>query len=171
MIVLRIAIALLVALGLHLVGTWIWPGFPLILDPFLVVIVYFGLRLGLVPAQLLGLTGGLILDGISGAPWGLHGFAGTLIGFGVSLAARRVVVGQRGVRILLFAVASAVQLAVLAGLLLLVSSRPQLPPVGWSLLRVLLTAAAGALALAVEERLDLQWRRWQRQRSGRLRFR
>lgn len=171
MILVRALAALLVALGVHLVGTWLWAGFPLVLDPFLVVTVYFGLRLGPVAAQLVGLAGGLLLDGISGTPWGLHGFAGTLIGFAASVASQRVVVGQRGVRVLLFAVASAVQLAILAGLLLLVTSRPQLPPLGWSALRVVCTAVAGAAMLVAEERVEQRWKLWQRRRSGRLRFR
>jgi rod shape-determining protein MreD len=170
-IVVRVVLALGAALLLHFVGTWLWAGFPMSFDPFLVVIVYFALRLGPVSAQLLGLAGGLLLDGVSGTVWGLHGFAGTLIGFGVSVSAQRVVVGQRGVRVLLFAAASAAQQLILASLILLVTSRPHLPPLGWSAGRVAATALAGWVVLTAEERLQRQWRTWQRQRSGRLRFR
>ena len=171
MTLVRILLALVAALGVHVAGTALWSGFPLLFDPFLVVVVFFGLRLGPVSAQLLGLAAGLVLDGFSGSPWGLHGFAGTLIGYGVAVAAQRVVVGQMGVRVLLFAVASALQQAILTLLLLLLVARPELPPFGWSVARVVVTAVAGLLALTVQERVQGRWSTWQRERLGRLRFR
>jgi hypothetical protein len=73
--------------------------------------------------------------------------------------------------VLLFAAASAAQQLILASLILLVTSRPHLPPLGWSAGRVAATALAGWVVLTAEERLQRQWRTWQRQRSGRLRFR
>ncbi len=171
MIVLRMALALLAALGAHLAGTALWSGFPMVFDPFLVVIVFYSLRLGPVPAQLFGMGAGFVLDGLSGSLWGMHGFAGTLIGFGVSAASQRVVVGQMGVRVLLFAAASALQQAILVALLVVLSARPEAPPFGWSVARVVLTALVGLLALTARERLQGRWSSWRRERLRRLRFR
>lgn len=171
MTVLRWAVGFLVAVAVYLVGVEVWPRFPVFFDPLLVVVVLFAFRHGPISSQLVGLVSGFLLDGLSGALWGLHGFAGTLVGFTVAVLAGRIVMGRQRVRILLFAVASALQQAVLVIMILLVVPRPDLPPLAPGLARIGITAGVGALLLAAGRRFGARWKRWKEKRMRRLRLR
>ena len=166
----------LVALGaaylVHLVGVSVWPLLPRVVDPFLLVVVWYSMRTGPVGAELIGTATGLVQDGISGGLFGLHAFADTLVGYGVALAAQRIVVGQQAARVLVFACAAVLQQLVLAGLLrALVGGNAPLPSVGAFIGKVLMTALLGAALIGMESRARTQWSSWQRRRSRTLRFR
>lgn len=167
----RVAVALLVAYLVHLVGLAVTPAFPRWVDPFLVVVVWYGMRTNPVGAELIGTTTGLLQDALSGGLFGLHAFADTLVGYAVSLAAQRVVVGQQAVRVLIFAAAALVQQLVLIGLLASMLDQPPLPTVGGVIAKVVTSSLLGALFISMENRARSQWGAWQRRRSGRLRFR
>jgi hypothetical protein len=93
------------------------------------------------------------------------------VGYGVALAAQRVVVGQQAVRVLIFAAASAVQQGVLAGLMAAMVDGAPVPHLGFALLRMLVTALLGAILISIESQARSQWSSWQRRRSRQLRFR
>ena len=126
---------------------------------------------GPVGAELIGTATGLLQDALSGNLFGLHAFADTLVAYGVSLAAQRVVVGQQAVRVLIFAVAALVQQLVLTLLLWAMVDQPPLPTVGGVIAKVVTSSLLGAVFISMENRARTQWSSWQRRRSGRLRFR
>ncbi|MDX1630243.1 MAG: rod shape-determining protein MreD [Thermoanaerobaculia bacterium] len=171
MTVFRWTAAFLCAVVAYLVGVALWPRFPALFDPLLVVVVLFAFRHGPVSSQLVGLVAGLLLDGLSGSLWGLHGFAGTFVAFTVAVLAGRIVMGRQRVRVLLFALASALQQGILVLLALLLVSRPELPQPGLVLVRIGLTALVGALLLALGRRFEARWKRWKEKRMRRLRLR
>ena len=168
----KFLLALVAAYLVHLVGVSVSPLFPRFLDPFLLVVVWYSLRTGPVAAELIGTATGLLQDGLSGGLFGLHAFADTVVGYGVALAAGRVVVGQQAARVLVFAVAAALQQLVLLGLLrTMVGTYAPLPSVGAVIGKVITTALLGAALISMESRARTQWSSWQRRRSRILRFR
>ena len=72
-----------------------------------------------------------------------------MVGYGVALAAQRVVVGQQAARVLIFAAAAALQQVVLVGLLRsMVGANAPLPSWGSVIGKVLTTALLGAALIA-----------------------
>ena len=168
----KFLVALLAAYLVHLVGVSVSPLLPRIVDPFLLVVVWYSMRTTPVGAELIGTATGLVQDGISGGLFGLHAFAGTLVGYGVALAAQRIVVGQQAARVLVFAAAAALQQLVLVVLLRsLVGANAPSPSLGSFIGKVLVTALLGAALIGMEARARSQWSSWQRRRSRTLRFR
>jgi rod shape-determining protein MreD len=168
----KFLVALVAAYLVHVVGVHASPLVPRIVDPFLLVVVWYSMRTGPVAAQLIGAATGLVQDGISGGLFGLHAFADTLVGYGVALAAQRIVVGQQAARVLVFAAAAALQQLVLVVLLLsLVGGNAPTPSLGSFVGKVLTTALLGAALIGMESRARTQWSSWQRRRSRTLRFR
>lgn len=167
----KVLLALLAAYLVQLVGVAISPLFPRLVDPFLLVLVWYSLRTGPVAAELLGTVTGLLQDSLSGGLFGLHAFAGTLVGYGVALAAQKVVVGQQAARVLIFAAAAALQQAVLAGLLRSMVAHSPLPSLGSVIGKIVTSALLGAAFISMESRARTHWSSWQRRRSRTLRFR
>ena len=171
MIFVRFLGALLLAYLVQLLGLRLTPHFTQVVDPFLVVLVWFSMRTNTLLAQLLGAGTGLLQDALAGGLFGLHALANTLVGYGVALAAQRVVVGQQAVRVLIFAAAAAIQQGILVGVLMAMLDDPPLPSFGLALAKVVVTALLGALLIGLEARARSQWSAWQRRRSRQLRFR
>jgi len=168
----KFLVALLGAYLVHLVGVTVSPRFPGVVDPFLLVIVWYSMRTGPVGAELIGTATGLFQDAIFGGFFGLHAFADTVVGYGVALAAQRVVVGQQAARVLIFAAAAALQQLVLVVLLRsMVGAGSPLPSLGSVLGKIVTSVLLGAALISMESRARTQWSSWQRRRSGRLRFR
>lgn len=168
----RFLVALLGAYLVHLVGVTASPAFPRIIDPFLLVVVWYSMRTGPLGAELIGTATGLLQDSLSGGLFGLFAFADTLVGYGVALAAQRVVVGQQAARVLIFAAAAALQQLVLVVLLRsLVGNAAPMPSVGSVIGKLITTALLGAALISMESRARTQWSSWQRRRSRILRFR
>ena len=171
MIFVRFLVALALAYLVQLVGLRVSPHFTLVVDPFVIVLVWFAMRTNPLLAQLFGASAGLVQDALAGGLFGLHAFANTLIGYGVALAAQRVVVGQQAVRVLIFAAAAALQQAVLVGLMMAMLEDAPLPHFGFVVAKVLVTALVGAVLISLETQARSQWSSWQRRRSRQLRFR
>lgn len=64
-----------------------------------------------------GLVAGLVQDALSTSPFGLHGLACCVVGYGVARLSQRVDTGQRTVALLLVAVGTLVHQAIVLGLL------------------------------------------------------
>ena len=171
MIFVRFLVALAVAYLTQLVGLRVSPHFTLVVDPFIVVLVWFAMRTNPLLGQLFGAGAGLVQDALAGGVFGLHAFANTLVGYGVALAAQRVVVGQQAVRVLIFAAAAALQQGVLIGLMTAMLENAPLPHLGFILAKIVVTALAGAVLISLESHARSQWSSWQRRRSRQLRFR
>jgi rod shape-determining protein MreD len=168
---LRIAAAVVLAALVQVVGVALLPRFSLLVDPFLLVVVWAALRSTTAGGQLAGLAAGLVHDGLAGGLYGLHGVADTVVGYLVALAGQRVVVQQQAVRVLLYALAAAGQQLLLVALLLLLVPGPEVPAWGWMLGKVAVTAVLGAFLVGMEASLRRRYGSWQLRRSRRLRFR
>lgn len=147
-------------------------------DPFLVLVVYHGLRHAAgegphtspLAAAVVGSLVGLAQDTLTGGLFGLHAFADTLVGWTVAKVQRRMVIQQPLQIALAGLLASAFQLAVLASLQFFMvpgSLQPEpLEVAGRMVLCGALVAAVHLLAL----RFRRAERRWRERRSRRLRF-
>jgi rod shape-determining protein MreD len=151
-----------------LAAHWV-PGSLELLDLLLVVLVVNALSGSSLGGMLGGLAAGLLQDALSASVFGLHGFAGTMIGYATARVAQRLVV-QRALGVGLV-VAAAV---ILHQALLLVVSLLALPePLAVSPLSVLIRSAVSG---AVGALLYAAGRHWQsgaetrRRRRGRLRL-
>lgn len=98
-------------------------------DLFLVATLLASIRGGQVEGMLVGLAAGTIADAVSGGPFGLHGFALTLSGYLVGLAADRVAEMTELAAGLLALIGAMVERLLLVGLLYLFVA--DLPALTW----------------------------------------
>ena len=144
--------ALAVAAGFQLAGLVLLPGFALVVDLALVVVVLFA-RDGRVPSAAVGgSVAGLVADALAGGPFGLHGFADTLVGYTAARVAQQLVVQRSSGVVLVFTLASALQQALLAALAILLLPAAELPTAPWMVAKAATTGILGLL-LAQSERL------------------
>src|SRR6185312_6776838 len=78
---LKLLAAIALAALVHFVGMSLWPGFGRTVDVFLVVVVLHGLGGSSFSALVVGLIAGLLQDTLTSAPFGLFGFADTIVGY------------------------------------------------------------------------------------------
>lgn len=146
-----IGLGFLLAALLQLAGVTVWPEFALAFDLILVAVVFFARDGRAVAARLVGSAGGLLADALGGGPFGLHGFADTLVAYTTARVAQQLVVERSSGVLLVFTLASTLQQALLAALGLLFLPSVQLPAAPWMVARALSTGVAGLL-LAVGQR-------------------
>ncbi|HEX6901803.1 MAG TPA: rod shape-determining protein MreD [Thermoanaerobaculia bacterium] len=168
--VLRLVAAVALAVLAHFVGMSLSPLFGRVVDVFLVVVALHGLRGNSLSGLLVGLLVGLLHDSLTGGPFGLFGFADTIIGYVMARLAQRLVI-QRATGVLaVVAFASALQQAVVVGLILLLLPAPELPSPLWVAIQA---GACGVLGLVVHIASG-HWRRTadarRRGRMSRLRL-
>jgi len=170
MIALRFVAGLALALLLHVGATWVYPGFPRIVDLFLVATVAAA-RSGRAERGLLaGSLAGWVRDVLSGGPLGLYGFADAAVGYMTALVAQRLVVQRRISLAGVFAAAAAAQGLLLALLGWLVVGGSELPrPLDLGL-RVATTAAAGVSWTELAGGVSRSWLRRRNRPSGSLRI-
>jgi rod shape-determining protein MreD len=112
--VLDILAALLVAFVFRtVVGRYV----PLLggyLDPFVVVAAGFGLARGRMTGLLSGASAGLLQDAFSGGLLGYNGISKTTVGYLAGIAGRHLIIRGWSTRILFFAVATLLDLSILA---------------------------------------------------------
>jgi len=125
-----IAAAVLVHLGLM----QLWPDLARTLDVFLVVVVLYGLGGSSLASLFAGLVVGMVHDTLTNNPFGLFGFADTIVGYSTARLAQRLVI-QRATGVLaLVSFAAALQEAIVVGLVVMLLPDPQLPtPIGVAL--------------------------------------
>ena len=168
--VLRLVAAIALAALAHFVGMSLSPLFGRVVDVFLVVVALHGLRGSSLSGLLVGLLVGLLHDSLTSGPFGLFGFADTIIGYVTARLAQRLVI-QRATGVLaVVAFASALQQAIVVGLALLLLPAPELPSPLWVAIQA---GACGVLGLAVHIASG-HWRRTsdarRRGRMSRLRL-
>jgi len=167
---LRFAAALVVATLLHVAGIHLFAFFSSAVDLFLIIIVLNALDGDSLAGMLGGTAAGLVADGLSGGLFGLHGLAGTIVGYGTAFAVQRLVIQRAPGVFLLFALAAAAQQVVLMGLSLLMVSRPEAPGIVWPAVKVATTGVLGTLAYLGRERLGRRLERLRSARPTRIRF-
>lgn len=150
---LRFIGALAVVIVLQVIAVSWWPGAARFLDLFSLVAVFYALSGELLPAILVGAAFGLAHDAFSGGPFGLHGFADTLMAYMVALAAQRLVLGRALSVFLLFAVATLFERLVLVGLLALLLPRLTSLQLPWLALAILINGLLGVLLFEARKRL------------------
>ena len=112
--VLDIAAALLAAFVLQTVVGRYLPFFSAYLDLFAVVAAGFGLARGRMAGLLSGAFAGLLQDAFSGGLLGFNGISKTTVGYLSGIAGRHLIIRGWSTRSLFFAVATLLDLAILA---------------------------------------------------------
>ena len=166
---LKLALALGLALLVHVVGAWLLPSFPLYLDLFLVVTVLNALDGRSAPGLLGGLAAGLTRDTLSGRLYGLHGFADTIIGYAVARAAQRLDVGGPGAVLVTAGLATLLQQVTLLALAYLFTD-PEPPEPIPLMIRVVANGMAAAAAWALSHRMHRVRDTVRRRRRSKIRL-
>jgi rod shape-determining protein MreD len=152
---LKLLAAIVLAALVHFVGMSFSPLFGQTVDVFLVLVALHGLRGNSLSGLLVGLLVGLLQDSLTSGPFGLFGFADTIIGYVTARLAQRLVI-QRATGVLaVVSFASVLQQAILVGLAVLLLPTPELPNPLWAAVRA---GACGLLGMAVYVVSD-RWRR------------
>ncbi|MEM6454044.1 MAG: rod shape-determining protein MreD [Acidobacteriota bacterium] len=154
--VLRFLLTLAAAVALQVVGMRITPGFVRWVDPFLAITIYVSLAVPGPPALVAGSATGLARDVLSGAAYGLHGFANTAVAYVAARLQMRLVVQDPLRSALLFALCAAVQQVILALLIFFTQPQMAVPRAADALALTLTTALLGGGAVALVARI----RRW-----------
>ena len=141
---LKLLAGIVLAALFHFAGVWLWPDFARAVDVFLVVVALFGLRGNSLAGLLVGLLVGLLQDTLTSGPFGLFGFADTIIGYVTARLAQRLVIQRPTGVLALVGFASALQQAITLALTFLLLPLPApLNPV-WAVVR---TGACGLLGM------------------------
>ncbi len=141
---LRNLIGLLAMIALHVALQQFVPAVGRLLDPFLVWIVLQGLAANPLRGMLAGLVGGWCEDALTGESlFGLHGVAGTMVGYLVAQATRQLSTASLPVLGLLFALAAALHEALLMALQMLLNASPATLDPAWVGVRALLNGVFG----------------------------
>jgi rod shape-determining protein MreD len=162
----RFLLGLAVAAVAHFVGTRALPVFPLAVDLFLVVTLLVARSGRPVPAMFAGVVCGWAADALAGGPFGIHGLADTIVGFGSALAAQQLVVQRKTSLLSVFAAGAAAQSAILAGLAIVFLPGGDLPALAWLPVKVATTAVAGLAWTGVAAAVSLRWSRRRRKRPS-----
>jgi rod shape-determining protein MreD len=112
---LDIVIALLAAFVVQTVFSRYLPFLNGYLDLFVVVAAAFGLARGRMAGLLSGASAGLLQDTFSGGLLGFNGISKTTVGYLSGIAGRHLIIRGWSTRILFFAIATLVDLLILAG--------------------------------------------------------
>jgi len=112
--VLDIAVAVLAALVIQTVLGRYLPFFVPYIDLFAVVAAGFGLARGRMEGLLSGAVAGLVQDTFSGGLLGFNGIAKSTVGYVAGIAGRHLIIRGWSTRILFFALATVLDLLILA---------------------------------------------------------
>ena len=153
--------ALVTALAVQTALSRIAPGWARIFDPFLLVVVYCGLKGGETHGMLAGAAAGWMQDvHFGGRVLGLAGLTKVLVGFGVGLAGTRFQLTEPGARLLVVLVAVVLDALILRQLAGAFDVTTGSLTVGGLALRAGVNAAIGMPLFALVER-----RRWRGSRA------
>ena len=167
----RFLLALAVAVVVHAGGIEVWPAFSRAVDVFLVLALFGALGGNLLAGLFGGMVAGLVMDALTGPRlYGLHGLANTVVGYGTAWASQRLVIQRASGVMLIFALAAAVQQALLLGLLIALLPSPEVPTSPWLLAKVGSTSLLGWAFFLGRGELRRRSERWRRSRTGKLRF-
>jgi rod shape-determining protein MreD len=141
-LIATIALAALV----HFIGVRLWPDFVRAVDVFLVVVALHGLRGNSLSGLLVGLLVGLLQDTLTSGPFGLFGFADTIIGYVAARLAQRLVIQRPTGVLALVSFAAVLQQAITVGLAFLLLPAPEMPSPVWAVIRA---GVCGVLGMAI----------------------
>jgi rod shape-determining protein MreD len=154
------AVALLAALAVQSALSLIGPGWARILDPFLLLVVYCGLKGGETHGMLAGAAAGWMQDvHFGGRVLGLAGLSKVLVGFGVGLAGTRFQLTEPAARVLVLVLAAVLDALIMRQLAAAFDvTMGVLTPsaLAW---RAGINAAVGVPLFALVERRQWRWSR------------
>lgn len=152
------AVALVAALAVQSALSLIGPGWARILDPFLLVVVYCGLKGGETHGMLAGAAAGWMQDvHFGGRVLGLSGLSKVLIGFSVGLAGTRLQLTESGARLLVLVLAVVLDALIMRQLAAAFDVATGTLTVPALALRALVNAAIGLPLFALVERRRWRW--------------
>lgn len=165
---LRFAAGLIVALLLHLLLVGIAPRAALLIDPFLLLIVFNARDGHVVAAVLGGCVAGLAEDTVSNGLFGLYGMAGTVVGYVAARAAQMLSLERRWFVAGLFCLAAILQQIVIQLLFVTLAIERPLPAVSMLAVRVLATGVLGTTLAAGAAKTASFFAAWKESRKQRL---
>ncbi len=165
---LRFAVGLVCATVVEVLGLHFFASFSLVVDPFLILVVYTSLDSGPAGSIVGGSAAGLSHDALSGGLYGLHGFANTLVGWVSARLKQHMVIQRPGQVGLLFALAAGLQQALLAVLQFLMVPGAELPGPGATAAKIATTGVVGVGLYIAAGRFRGGLREWRTRRSRRL---
>lgn len=170
MTALKLLAGLVAAVLVHLGLMQIWPDLARMVDVFLVLVVLQGLGGNSLASLFVGLLVGLAHDSLTGNPFGLFGFADTIVGYGTARLAQHLVI-QRATGVLgVVTFASAAQQAVVVGLAFLLLPEPSLPEPLWVAVKAVACGVLGMAAYVAGRRWRSGMDTRRRNRMNRLRL-
>lgn len=167
---LRFLLALAAVILVHAAGTYLDARFPAYVDLFLVLTVAWASESTTLTGLVVGLVSGLAADALSGGPFGLNGFADTLVGYGTAVAVANLAKLNAPGAGALYAVAAAVQQAILVLLVALLLPQPTLPTPWAVVVKIVSTGLLGVVVFLGRRRFASSVAQWRRSREDRLRF-
>ena len=158
------------ALLVHFAGMQLYADFGRLIDVFLVVVVLYALEGETLSGLFVGFFIGLLHDTLTGGPFGLFGFADTIVGYGTARLAQHLVI-QRATGVLgVVTFASAAQQAVVVGLAFLLLPEPSLPEPLWVAVKAIACGLLGMAAYVAGRRWRSGMDSRRRNRMNRLRL-
>ncbi len=167
---LRFTLAMMVAALLQFAGMQLFPWFTLAVDFFLLFTIFNALDGATMAGMVGGCVAGLLTDAITGGPFGLFGFANTVVGFSTATAAQRLVIQRAASSLLVFSLAAAAQQAVVLALALLLLPSPGAPDFRWITVKVASTGLLGLGLYLGRGRFMSRMEVWRRTRTSKIRF-
>ncbi len=167
---LRFVVGLICAVLIQTLGLRLFSHFALAFDPFLILVVYHSLDGSPAWSSIGGSVAGLAQDALSGGPYGLHGFANTLVAFAASRLQQRLVIQQSSQVGLLFVLSAALQMAILASLQFLIVSGAELPGLGSMAARLVSSGIIGAMLFVLAGKARAWNKSWRARRQTRLKL-
>jgi rod shape-determining protein MreD len=141
---LKLAAAVAVAVLAHFVGMALLPEVARLVDFLLIVVILHALAGRSLSALFLGFAAGLFYDSLASGPFGLFGFADTIVGYAAARIAQRLVIQRPSGVLAVVGFASALQQTIVVVLTyLLLPSAPATEPLWTAVARAGLTGIAG----------------------------
>jgi rod shape-determining protein MreD len=124
---LRFFVGLVAAVLIHLALVQLWPDLARVVDVFLVVVVLNGLGGNSLAGLFAGLLVGMVHDTLTNNPFGLFGFADTIVGYSSARLAQRLVIQRPTGVLAVVSFASVLQEAIVVALMVMLLPDPELP--------------------------------------------
>ena len=115
-IYLRIVISILVAMIVQTIGARAFSKNIIYLDAFLLVVVYFAAKEGLLTGIIVGAVSGLVQDSFSSGIIGLHGLSKTVVGFTIGLLSTILVIESLVAQVFVLGLATLLNGAIIVGI-------------------------------------------------------
>jgi rod shape-determining protein MreD len=124
---LKFFAGLIAAVLFHLALMQLWPDLARVMDVFLVVVVLNGLGGSSLAGLFAGLLVGMVHDSLTNNPFGLFGFADTIVGYSTARLAQRLVIQRPTGVLAVVSFAAALQETIVVALRVMLLPDPELP--------------------------------------------